>query len=392
MLWKTSWLLCCLSTNLIVFAPPAPKFHRTRSLENLSRTASLSLLRIRHSTIAQPVNQTLPTPTDAHYPHHDGHFDINAYRSSWKFIDKTTLRVRFRLHESLVRSIQSSRFLVRHIQTGHVRTYDEPHEIINATFTLYLHDIKHGRHTVCLLLDTSKPLSNPKHIFCQDIVFNFHKYGHHDLDADDYRNTFIFLLTQYAIVSGILFILQLVHAARKRRLVETLYDKANALRHTRNEHHHRPGHDSKSASLEKVNRTGALNYLIYNLNRSQLYTTDDNEMHLINDPSEVNHGKVVYEKQLRLPNRYTNASAPLLASQQSMETNENLDFDPDTLHIAYFDDSDFDTRSYEEQSLSFKSVSHILEASKPWLAKIADDGSVKHSLLDPSQTCRARRL
>ena len=391
MLWKTIWLLC-LSTNFIVLAPPTPRVHRTRSLENSSLTASHLLHRVPQLTIEPSVNQTSPTPIDPHYPHYYRHFDINAYRSSWKFIDKTTMRVRFRLHESLAQSIQSSRFLVRHIQTGQVRTFDEPHEIINSTFTLYLHNIKHGRHSVCLLLDTSKPLINPKHIFCQDIVFNFHKYGHHDVDADDYRNTFIFLLTQYAIVSGILFILQLVHAARKRRLLGTLYDKANALRHNMIEHHHRPGHESKSASLEKMNQTSALNYLIYNLNRSQLYNTDVNEMSLLNDTSEVNHGKIVYKNQLRLPKRSTDTSAPLLAHQQSVETTDNLDFDADTLHLAYFDESDFDTRSYEEQSLSFKSMSHILEASKPWLVKITDDGSVKHSIADPSQTCRARRL
>ena len=66
--------------------------------------------------------------------------------------------------------------------------------------------------------------------------------------------------------------LQLTHVIRKRRLLRTVYDKANALRNYMMEHHL---HGNKP-SPDLNNRTHALEYLIYNLNRNSLYNFDAN--------------------------------------------------------------------------------------------------------------------
>lgn len=182
----TIWL--CLSSSFIVviLAPPSPlKINQTRSLEKIANRSNLNA-----KTFVEHRKPTTNKTINLHL------FDINTYRSSWKFVDKNTVRVRFRLHEVLISLITDSRFIVRHIHTDQIQMYEKPHEIINSTFTLYLHNIKHGRHTVCLLLYTLKFVRTPKYTFCQDIIFNFQKYGHHDADSDEYGNTFFFLLTQ----------------------------------------------------------------------------------------------------------------------------------------------------------------------------------------------------
>jgi hypothetical protein len=358
------WL--CLWLSFFVFAPPPPSslnIDQRRSLENLTHITS-HLLNTNSAMLIKR-RKTKLNRTSTAINHHN--FDINSYRSSWKFVDKNTVRIRFRLYESLLSSIKSTHFLVRHTHTGNIRTYNEPHEIMNSTLTLYLHHLKHGRHTVCLLLYASKLITNPKHIFCQDIIFNFHKYGHHDIDSEEYKNTFFFLLTQYAIVCGLLLILQLVHAARKRRFLGTVYAKANALRHTMMDYHHR-GHDHKSTP-DLTNRTHALEYLIYNLNRKALYdfdqmyipTINEDDVNLIIDSPISTHQRTIYKKYLKLPNRTTRTT-----------TNDSYELG---------EDNHFDTRSFEDQSLSYKSVSHILEANKPWITRLTDNGSVVQSLL-----------
>jgi hypothetical protein len=316
------------------------------------------------------------------------HFDINSYRSSWKFVDKNTIRVRFRLYDSLLQSIVSTRFLVRHFHSGHIRIFDEPHEIINSTLTLYLHNIKHGRHIVCLLLYRSKLMISPKYIFCQDIIFNFQKYGHHDMDSDEYGNTFFFLLTQYSIVLGILCILQLVHAARKRRFLRTVYDKANNLRHLMTEHyHHLP--ENKSTTNSDPQRH-ALEYLIYNLNRNALYNIDPMSMRTTNEddiPSSPtsDRQRIEYEKHLKIPDRLNKKSIiPLFQRHQSLITTD--------LDEENFDEIDFDTKSYEERSLSYKSLSHILEENKPWMTRLTDNGSIKHSILSSEPLLQNTRV
>lgn len=263
MISLTIWIF--LWSSVFVVAPPSLDINHRQSLKvfstHLSNTTAKMFMKRRKIKVNR--TKTIIKQSD---------FDINSYRSSWKFIDKEIVAVRFRLSETLVHSIISTRFFVRHIHTGHIETFNEPNAIINSTLILYLHNLKHGRHAVCLLIYTSKQTKNPKYIFCQEIIFNYHKYGHHDMDSDEQRNTFFFLLTQYAIVIGMLCTLQLSHVIRKRRLLRTVYDKANALRNFMMEHH---THGNKP-SPDLNNRTHALEYLIYNLNRNSLYNFDAN--------------------------------------------------------------------------------------------------------------------
>ena len=312
-------------------------------------------------------------------------FDIKSYRSSWKFIDKNTIRVRFRLDESLFQSIAATRFLVRHLRTNLIRTYDEPHESINSTLSLYLQHMNHGRHIVCLLLYRSKLMLNPNYIFCQDIVFNFQKYGHQDMDIDEYGNTFVFLLTQYSIVLGILCILQLVHAGRKRRFLRTVYHKANALRSLMSEHYHRT-HEHRS-STEINPQSHALEYLIYNLNRNTLYNIDQMypETTILPDDSMNKSPRPEYDKYLKIPRRLSrNSITPSLRHRRL-----SVSIDPQE---EIFEESDFDTRSNDDQTASYKSVSHILEENKPWISKLTDSGTIQHVIVPSESPRRTHRL
>jgi hypothetical protein len=364
MISLTIWI--CLWSSFFVLAPPSFNInHHHQSLENLpshitSNTTSKMLIKRRKTK----VNRTKHV-----------NFDLKSYRSSWKFVDKDTVRVRFRVSETILHSIISTRFLVRHIHTDHIQTYNEPHEIINSTLSLYLNNLKHGRHTVCLLISTLKQMKNTKYIFCQDIIFNFHKYGQHDMDSEEYKNTFFFLLTQYAIVIGMLCTLQLIHIIRKRRLLGSVYDKANSLRNLMMEYHHRSQENKSSPDLN--NQSHALECLIYNLNRKSLYNFDQMYMRTTNDddtnstPISIHHQRKGYEKHLKLPNRLNEyLTTPLLRQNRSVSD-----------CVDGKEESDFDTRSDEEQLTSFKSVSHILEANKPWMTRLTDDGSIKHSIL-----------
>lgn len=312
-------------------------------------------------------------------------FDIKSYRSAWKFIDKNTIRVRFRLDESFFGSIVASRFLVRHLRTNLIRTYDEPHESVNSTFTLYLQHMNHGRHTVCVLLYRSKLMLNPKYIFCQDIVFNFQKYGHQDMDIDEYGNTFVFLLTQYSIVVGMLCILQLVHAGRKRRFLRTVYHKANALRSLMSDHYRR-SHEHRSSA--DINSQGhALEYLIYNLNRNALYNIDQmyRDTTTGTDDSANNSPRPEYDKYLKIPRRLSrNSITPSLRHRRL-----SVSIDPQE---EIFDENDFDTRSHEDQTTSYKSVSHILEENKPWISKLTESGTIQHVIIPSESPRRIHRL
>lgn len=362
----------CLLSNYFVIAPPMLMINHHQPVEN-----------------ATHVNSHLSNTNSKLLINRRDRFDINSYRSSWKFIDKHTVRVRFRLYESLLNTIVATRFLVRHLHSGNVRTFDEPHEIINSTITVYLHNMKHGRHIVCLLLYRSKLMLNPRHIFCQDIIFNFQRYGHHDMDVDEAVNTFVFLLTQYSIVVGILCLLQLIHAARKRRFLKTVYDKASALRNLMTENH------TRKSTTDLNQQTHALEYLIYNLNRNALYNIDQMYLQSRNDdetdilPKSI-HQEKEYDRYLKIPKHLRKHSIiPLLNRRRSLiAATKNFDDDEEI-----FDESDFDTRSYEEQSPSYKSVSHILEENKPWMAKLTDNGNIKHSILSSEpQLDRLHRL
>ena len=314
----------------------------------------------------------------------ENQFDIKSYRSSWKFTDKNTIRVRFRLYESLLESIVVTRFLVRHVRTNLVRTYDQADENVNSTLTLYLRHMNHGRHMVCLLLYRSKLMRRPKYIFCQDIIYNFQKYGHHDTDVDEYGNTFLFLLTQYSIVLGMLCIFQLVYAARKRRFLPVVYHKANALRnllseHYRRTHGHRPSKDIDSS-------THALEYLIYNLNRNALCNIDQmyRDAGNVSDDSTNDSPPPAYDKYLKIPRRVSRTSVTPYLRHRRL----SVAIDP-TEEI--FDENDFDTGSYEDQSVSYKSVCHILEENKPWIAKLTDSGTIQH-VIAPSSSESSTRI
>ncbi len=365
----------CLCLNFFVFAPPSLlNINQRPSLENYTViTSHLS------NTNSEFQRKTNTNRTRMNINQHQ--FNISAYRSSWKFVDKNTIRVRFRLDESLLQSIISTRFLVRHLHSNHIRTYDEPHEIINSTLTLYLHNMKHGRHIVCLVLYRSKLMLNPRHVFCQDIVYNFQKYGHHDMDVDEHGNTFVFLLTQYSIVLGILCILQIVYTARKRRFLRAVCDKANALRHVMTEHYHH-SQENKLTITDINPQTHALACLIYNLNRNALYNTDQLYTQPTNDEEDLlgnsNRQRKDYEQYLKIPNQFRkNSMPPLFEHPRLLATTE---FDEDI-----FDESDFDTRSYEEQSISYRSVSHILEENKPWMVKLTDNGTIQHAIVSSEE-------
>ncbi|CAF3790465.1 unnamed protein product [Rotaria socialis] len=382
MISLTIWLL--LWSIFVVLAPPSLNIHSSRSHRNL--TLLSSNLSIDNSVILMKQHKMKTdrnrTQINSHY------FNAESYRSSWTFVDKNTIRVHFQLSESLLESIVSTRFLVRHTRTNQIRTFDEHSEIINSTLTLYLHNIKHGRHTVCLLLYTSKFMENPNHIFCQDVIFNFQKYGHHDIDSDEYGNTFVFLLTQYGIVVGMLCILQLVHAARKRRFLRRVYEKVSAIRNYMLENHHRLTENKPTTDL--TTQSSTLESLIYNLSRSALYNYDElhmqptmeNNANIINQSPVTNRHRTGNNKNLKLPYILEEHSIkPSFEQQRSMaptvNINDDLDFDDDML-----DENEFDTSAYEEQLLSFQSVSHILEENKPWVTKIADDGTIQHSILN----------
>jgi len=378
MISLTIWV--CLWSSFFVLAPPLLNINHSQSLENFTPiTSHLS------NTNSKPLIGRRKIKTNRTKIKINSHqFDIHSYRSSWKFIDKHTIRVRFRLYENLLNSIVSKRFLVHHLHSGHIQIFNQSHEIINSTLSLYLHNIKHGRHIVCLLLYRSKLTIDPKYIFCQDIVFNFHKYGTHDIDSDDHGNTFVFLLTQYSIVIGILCILQIVYSVRKRRLIRNFYEKANALRIHMMEHHHHPQENKSTTDLD--NPTYALEYLIYNLNRNALSNFDERYMPTPDTNDLVNRSK--FDNHLKIPSRLKKQSIkPLFGRHRSLITTNNKNSDAEE---DIFDESDFDTRPYEEQSSSVKSLSHILEENKPWMAKLTDDGSIQHVVLSPKHTQNTR--
>jgi len=368
MISLTIWI--CLWSIVFVLAPPLLTVNHDQSLQNFAMTTS-GLLKTNSKTLIKRRKIKANHTTTAIKSYN---FDINSYRSSWGFIDKHTIRVRFRLDQFLINSIVSTRFLVRHLHTGQIQTYDEPHEIVNSTLSLYLHTMKHGRHMVCLLLYRSKLKKNPRHVLCQDIVFNFHRYGHLDMDSDEHGNTFFFLLTQYSIVLGMLCVLQIVHTIRKRRFLQAISQKAHDLTKLMAEyHHHKPTTDPNQESH-------ALEYLIYNLNRNalgnidQMYLSTPNEDEMNNLPESV-RPRIALEKHLKIPTRLSRHSIkPLVGGRRRLTSiSNNLDED----------ESDFYTRSHDEQSVSFKCASHILEENKPWVAKLADNGNIEHAVISP---------
>jgi hypothetical protein len=228
---------------------------------------------------------------------------------------------------------------------------------------------------------------NPRHVFCQDIIYNFQKYGHHDMDVDEHRNTFFFLLTQYSIVVGILCVFQVVHATRKRRFLRAVYDKANALKHQMIEHYHHTN-ENKLSTTNINPHTNALEYLMFNLNRNALYnidqlygqTTNDDE-DLIGNSAISNHPQRQYGQYLNIPDQFRKDS--MVTSFEHPRLLATAEFDEDI-----FDESDFDTRSYEEQSISYRSLSHILEENKPWMAKLTDNGTIQHTIVSSEDSIR----
>ena len=100
-------------------------------------------------------------------------------------------------------------------------------------------------------------------------------------------------------------------------------------------------------------------------------------MQTINEEDDLpisNHQKT---KHLELPNRLNeHSTTALLRHRRPIPTTTINDNDLD------LNEKDFDTKSYEEQqSTSLKSVSHILEANKPWMTKLTDHGGIKHVIL-----------
>jgi len=190
------------------------------------------------------------------------------------------------------------------------------------------------------------------------------------------------------MVLGVLCILQLVYSARKRRLIRAVCDKANVLRNHMMEHHHHHSQEHKPTP-DLNNPKHAIEYLIYNLNPKALCNTDQINMTTpnVNDLDTPS----ILDKHLKVPNRLKKHSIiPLAVRRRSLVTTSNKNFDSEEDDI--FDESDFDTRSYEEQTPSFKSVSHILEENKPWMAKLIDDGSIQHAVLSSSKHMQSTRL
>lgn len=270
-------------------------------------------------------------------------FDINSYRSSWKFIDKDTIRVRFHLNEIFYQSNFFPRFLVRHLHTGQIRIYNESHELINSTLTIYLHNLKRGRHIICLYLYRKQLITKPRHIFCQDLINNFRKYGHLDIDTDEHGNTVFFLMTQYSIVISLLCLLQLAHSIRKRRFWNYVYEKLNMWRNV-------SGENSSSPKTQQHSRT--LEYLIYNFNRNALVNWNN-----------------TYNQE---PNRTQFLEVPNLRKRHSVFQDDNNDDD--------YEEDFHPGPSAEEESLSYQFVSHILEESKPWIVKLNEDGTTQHQV------------
>jgi hypothetical protein len=226
---------------------------------------------------------------------------------------------------------------------------------------------------------------NPRHVFCQDVINNFQKYGHHDMDLDEHGNTIFFLLTQYSIVVGFLCVFQIVHEARKRRFLRAVYDKANSLRNLMTEHHSRT-QGNKLPTMNINPHTNALEYLIYNLNRNALYNIDQMYGQKTNDDEDLldnsrlsNARQSQHGQYLKIPDRFSRDSMPTLFEHPRLLA--TVDFDEDM-----FDESDFDTRSYEEQSISYRSVSHILEENKPWMVKLTDNGTIQHAIVSPEDS------
>jgi hypothetical protein len=346
----------CLVSAVLIHAPPLVIVDRQQSSTDLTLFQSQTTTRISNISTDDIILTT----------HRTDHrrFDVNSYRSSWKFVDKQTIRVRFHFEHSFLHSMQSVRFIVRHIQTGHTLTYDNAHERFNSTLTLYVQNIKYGRHTVCLLIYTLKSMITPRHVFCQDIINNFHKYGHHDVNADEHRNTFLFLLTQYAIVCGMLCLLQLIHAGRKRRFIRILYEKAHGLRQTMMDYHHR-SQETKS-TIDFNSRTRGIEYLIYNFDRNAL-----------------NNDLLTSDEHIDVRRTYSKLSRPsmeipmlLIDRHQSISNNDEQLSQFDTI-----DEQSLPVRTRDEPSMSLKSVSHILDDSKPWLTRLTDDGNTEQALV-----------
>ena len=137
MISLTIWI-CLWSSFFVLAPPPSLNINHSQSLKILSTHLSNTTAKISMKRRKIKVNRTKTIIKQSD-------FDINSYRSSWKFIDKDTVAVRFRLSETLVHSIISTEFFVRHIHTGYIKTFNESDAVINSTLILYLHKLKHGR-------------------------------------------------------------------------------------------------------------------------------------------------------------------------------------------------------------------------------------------------------
>lgn len=188
---------------------------------------------------------------------------------------------------------------------------------------------------------------------------------------------------------GILCILQLVHTGRKHRFLKLVNAKANALRNVMTEYHRRSPENKSSADNGNI-RTNALECLIYNLNRNVLFNLDQMYIPTANedDGENTNNSSPIIDQKrtkrgtfLKIPDRTDEYSKSSLHRRSVAKTTNDLDSDED----EHSDESESEPRSDDEQSTSVKTLSHILEANKPWSTRLTDDGNIQHSIL-PTQS------
>ncbi|CAF0947395.1 unnamed protein product [Didymodactylos carnosus] len=368
---------------------------------------------------------------------HDPIYEHAYYKSSWGFLNKHTVRVTFQLFGSLQpKSSDYMKYIARHIHSGTLREYSiQPYKSNkNNTNTIHLQDIEHGKHSICLLIYASRSLNSvdkqlakePKNIFCQDIYFNYHRYGHLEHTGAGDANAVFFMITQYAIVSVILFILQIAYSIQKYRKLKTMHHHIfPKLKHAISSESfetHKKGmlrmfqailthkqpiiqrgvrdydtgkHQLRQQIVKDVgNKTmpskRVRDISVYDASKTtllpnkRLYVVPDTKdpsskttwtKMNINSSSEK-HYTPAYKTHLLLPSPYSSYSNSSSLSQQPYEHDDDDDnavtFEVgDTSGIE--DENGFHSNivSYDEQTPSFQSMAHILDASKPWSPRLS---------------------
>ncbi|CAF1008735.1 unnamed protein product [Didymodactylos carnosus] len=358
---------------------------------------------------------------------HDTTNEHSYYESSWQFIDKHTVRVTFQLFGSLYPTSSAyMKYTARYNRTKLRELSIRPFESgENNTNIIYLEDVEHGKHSVCLLIYESRSVNNtgkrlvpdPKNIFCQDIYFNYHKYSHPEQRDIDTKHSFSVIVFQYAIVCGILCFLHIVHSIRKRRIFkimrQMLFPKANLLRDVMSSNSFETNTSSNMKMFhpalnntqiieedEEQSLIGVKNnmiplkrvtdLLIYDLNKTALLLSeslgvllDSNDQDtnttstiLNTDPPARKHLTPAYATHLSLPSRRSSCSHSSPFSRRSVQHDDHQSVTFDIGGTSGNEDEnnfDFDENIVpdEEQTPSFQSMVHILEASKPWSTRVS---------------------